>query len=113
MPADQDAAGTATRGPGGRALPPQALAALREAFAVELAERLPRLQAVRPEVVHGEQLVAAVRDAHTLGSSAVVVGEPRAARAARVVESALLAGELADVPAHVRALAEELAGWRA
>jgi HPt (histidine-containing phosphotransfer) domain-containing protein len=77
-----------------RRLPEQAVAGLREAFAAEVAERLPRLHAAlaagRPEDT--------LRDAHTLGSSALVVGEPVVGRVARAAEAALLAGE----PAHDR-----------
>lgn len=102
-----------------RRLPPAALAGLREAFAVEVAERLPRLQAAvatgRPE-----DLTGAVRDAHSLGSSAVVVGEPDASRAARAAESLLLElqagtagdGQLPALRTHVEDLARRLAGWQ-
>ena len=52
---------------------------LRGAFAQEVAERLPRL-------VDGSDLDAVRRDAHTLVSSAAVIGEPDIAQAAREVE---------------------------
>jgi HPt (histidine-containing phosphotransfer) domain-containing protein len=90
-----------------RRLPAQAVAGLREAFAAEVAERLPRLRAA---VVDGSAGATAVRDAHTLGSSAAVVGEPAACRAARAAEAALLAG--APAREHVEELAALLEGWR-
>ena len=102
-----------------RRLPPAALVGLREAFAAEVAERLPRL---RSAVASGrpDDLTGAVRDAHALGSSAVVVGEPDASRAARAAEALLLelqAGTGGDalLPAlrdHVDELDRRLAGWR-
>ena len=101
MPEDQDVARIGVRPPR-RVLPPEALAGLREAFAGEVAARLPRLQ---------ELLVAppgpdALRDAHALGSSAVVVGEADASRAARALEAEL--GADAPDPARVAALVHEL-----
>ena len=71
---EQDRATASTR-----RLPAEALAGLRETFAQELAERLPRLRAA---VDSGDdaQLQAAVRDAHSLGSSAAVVGLAEASR---------------------------------
>jgi HPt (histidine-containing phosphotransfer) domain-containing protein len=105
-----------SRRPGTRGLPPEARAGLRRAYASELAERLPRLQAA---VRSGQEslLREAVRDAHSLGSSAAVMGEPGASRAARAAE-ALLVGRPVDAPAceelrrHVEALGEHLALWR-
>lgn len=69
---------------------------LREAFAGELAARLPRLEALtdRP---------AARRDAHTLASSAAVVGEPEISRLARAVEADLDGGPRAELVALLRA----------
>lgn len=99
------------RGARGRVLPPAAMAGLREAFAAEVAERLPRLQAVRPD--SSDQVLAqALRDAHSLGSSAVVLGEPEASRAARRVEASLAAGDVGPVPADVDELVALLAAWR-
>lgn len=98
-----------------RRLPPQALAGLREAFASELAERLPRLRAAVASV-DDALLQQALRDAHTLGSSAAIVGEADASRAARAAE-ALLAdrAEGAPVPPALAARVDELstclAGW--
>ena len=100
-----------------RRLPPAAVAGLREAFAGELAERLPRLRAA---AASGDValLAAAVRDAHSLGSSAAVVGEADASRAARAAESELLAhavapGErtLAALRGHGADLSAALDGW--
>lgn len=68
-----------------RTLPPEAVAALREAFAGEVADRLPRLRGL----LDGPPGPDALRDAHALGSSAVVVGEPDASRAARALEAEL------------------------
>ena len=88
-----------------RTLPPEAVASLREAFAGEVASRLPRLR----ELLDGPPGPDALRDAHALGSSAVVVGEPDASRAARAIEAelgtdapdperlAVLVGELSDL----------------
>jgi HPt (histidine-containing phosphotransfer) domain-containing protein len=99
-----------------RRLPPEALADLRQAFAGELAERLPRLRA---SVEQGDDalLREAVRDAHALGSSAAVVGEADASRAARAAEALLLERpDGAPVPPglreHVDALTACLSGWR-
>jgi HPt (histidine-containing phosphotransfer) domain-containing protein len=100
-------------------LSPAALAGLREAFAAEVAERLPRLRAAAAggTSVH---LVGALRDAHTLGTSAVIVGEPQIARSAREVERLLRAYDddptgtevLAEVRARVDDLNGRLAGWQ-
>jgi len=85
-----------------RILPPAAVAGLREAFAGEVADRLPRLL----QLLGGPPGPDAVRDAHSLGSSAVVVGEPDAARTACALEVEL--GGDAD-PAELRRLVRELA----
>ncbi|MGZ6791460.1 MAG: Hpt domain-containing protein [Mycobacteriales bacterium] len=71
---------------------------LRQAFAGELAERLPRIEALtdRPAVR---------RDAHTLASSASVVGEPEIARLARAVEVDVDGGPRAELVALLRAWA--------
>lgn len=61
---------------------PALRAALREVFAAELAERLPRLVAAGTPWDEDVQ-----RDVHTLGSSAWVVGEPELARLARTCET--------------------------
>ena len=101
---------------GRRALPPEALAGLREAFAGEVAARLPRLQAL--PAGSDADLAQAVRDAHALGSSAYVVGEQEAARSARALEAELLE-HTAGTPlppsaaAHVQALTVLLSPWLA
>ncbi len=105
----EDVAGAGTRR-APRVLPPEALEGLRVAFAGEVAERLPRLLALL-DTPPGPD---AVRDAHALGSSAVVVGETDASRAARALEAEL--GDAAD-PARcavlVRELADHLGAWTA
>ena len=99
----------------GRRLPAAALAGLQEAFAAEVAERLPRLRAA---VDAGDPagLDDVVRDAHALGSSAAVMGEPEASRSARAAEALLVESprrpDVVDaLRAHVDDLARELAGW--
>lgn len=101
MPDDQDVAGSATR-PVRRALPPEALAGLREAFAAEVETRLPRLL----ELLDGAPCPDALRDAHALGSSAVVVGEADASRTARALETEL--GADTPRPERIAALVREL-----
>ena len=86
-------------------LPADLLSSLREAFATDVATRLPRLAAAADGRVDGD----VVRDAHTLVSSAAVVGATDASRAARDLEDALLAGDPAGEPA--RRLVEELQRW--
>ena len=92
-----------------RTLPPEALASLREAFAGEVASRLPRLQ----ELLDGPPGPDALRDAHALGSSAVVVGEPDASRTARALEAELGsdAPDRARLAGLVRELTDRLEGW--
>jgi hypothetical protein len=58
-----------------------------------------------------------VRGAHSLGSSAAVLGEPDASRAARAAEALLVqrpvgAAACADLRRAVDALGEHLATWR-
>lgn len=92
-----------------RTLPPEAIAGLREAFAGEVASRLPRLQ----ELLDGPPGPDSLRDAHALGSSAVVVGEPDASRTARALE-AELGNDDPDrerLAALVRALTDQLEAW--
>ncbi|MCU1692689.1 MAG: hypothetical protein JWM64_1780 [Frankiales bacterium] len=81
-----DDTGAATRR---RTLPPAALADLREAYAEEVGERLPRLLAAAASGSTGPDVV---RDAHSLGSSSFVVDEPEAGLLARDVEARLLDG---------------------
>ncbi len=97
-----------------RRLPAAAVAGIRHAFAAEVAERLPRLrQAVSS--CDAALLPGAVRDAHALGSSAAVVGEPCASRAARAAEALLLDGSgpaaLLAARRPVDELSRHLEGW--
>jgi HPt (histidine-containing phosphotransfer) domain-containing protein len=95
----------------GSRLPESALAALRDAFADEVTERLPRLRAAA-ETLDPELLRDALRDVHTLGSSAYVVGEDDAARTARAAEAVLLEdGPPAQFVALVADLDHRLASW--
>jgi HPt (histidine-containing phosphotransfer) domain-containing protein len=100
-----------------RRLPAEALAGLRDAFAQEVAERLPRLRSA-VDSDDEARLAEALRDAHSLGSSAAVVGASDASRTARAAEALLLerpAG--APVPPELRVrldeLQDHLAGWQA
>lgn len=72
------------------ALPPAVLADLRLAFAREVRNRLPHL-------IAGTDLDTARRDAHTLASSAWIVGELEIARLAREVESAFPEGPVDEL----------------
>lgn len=99
-----------------RRLPPSALAELRQAFAGELAGRLASL---RDAVGTGDdvRLREAVRDAHSLASSAAVVGEADAARTARAAEVLLSERPDGAPPSRqlvrtVEHLAALLSGWR-
>ena len=110
MPDERDVPGAALPGRS-RVLPPEALAGLEEAFADEVSERLPRLL----EILDGPPGPDALRDAHSLGSSAAVMGEPDASRTARALE-AELAGDAPDLDrcrALVRELADRLGSWAA
>ena len=91
-----------------RSLPPEAVAGLREAFAGEVASRLPRLLAL----LDGPPGPDALRDAHALGSSSVVVGENDASRTARALEAELGgAADPAELLRLVRELQDRLAAW--
>lgn len=97
-------------------LPPEALAGLRDAFAQEVAERLPRLRSAIDSDDEA-RLVEALRDAHSLGSSAAVVGAADASRTARAAEALLLERPAGGaVPPELRRRVDELqdhlAGWR-
>jgi HPt (histidine-containing phosphotransfer) domain-containing protein len=70
-------------------LPDAAKASLREAFSDEVSERLPRLREAA-RTLDPALLPEALRDVHTLGSSAYVVGETDAARTARAAEAVLI-----------------------
>ena len=114
VPTTEGTAGEGRTAPAQRAgsrLPEAALASLREAFADEVTERLPRLRAAA--ATHDRELLReALRDVHTLGSSAYIVGENDAARTARAAEAVLIddgpldsfAGLVADLDGH-------LSGW--
>jgi len=87
----------------GRALPERAVAALRDAFAGEVATRLPGMQSACAEVLSTGGLDAAralVTHAHTLASSAAVLGEALASRYARHCEE-LIVNALRDDAASV------------
>jgi HPt (histidine-containing phosphotransfer) domain-containing protein len=95
----------------GSRLPESALAGLREAFADEVSERLPRLR-IAAETLDPDLLRDALRDVHTLGSSAYVVGEDDAARTARAAEAVLVdEGPLETFAVLVADLDARLAGW--
>jgi HPt (histidine-containing phosphotransfer) domain-containing protein len=92
-------------------LPESALAGLREAFTAEVSERLPRLREAA-RTLDRHLLVEALRDVHTLGSSAYVVGENDAAVTARAAEAVLIDdGPLEAFAALVVELDKQLAGW--
>ncbi|MBK5308334.1 MAG: Hpt domain-containing protein [Frankiaceae bacterium] len=92
-------------------LPESALASLREAFAEEVSERLPRLREAA-RTLSPALLAEALRDVHTLGSSAYVVGENDAARTARAAEALLIDdGPLEAFAALVVELDKRLSGW--
>lgn len=116
MPATEGVSAGDAAAPAQRAaarLSEAALASIRAAFADEVRERLPRLRAAVGSA-DDELLRAALRDVHTLGSSAYVVGEPEAALAARAAEAELAeAGASARFTELVAELDARLAGWRA
>ena len=92
-------------------LPESALAGLREAFADEVTERLPRLREAA-RTLDPALLGDALRDVHTLGSSAYVVGENDAARTARAAEAVLIDdGPLESFAGLVADLDKQLCGW--
>lgn len=92
-------------------LPESALAGLREAFSDEVTERLPRLREAARRLDRA-LLGDALRDVHTLGSSAYVVGENDAARTARAAEAVLVDdGPLEAFAALVGELDKQLSGW--
>ncbi|MCW2543046.1 MAG: hypothetical protein JWM40_598 [Frankiales bacterium] len=75
--------------------------ALHEAFAGEVATRLPRLASLS----NGDATVLedARRDAHSLASSAVIVDQPEIARLAQAVELDPLHGPVPDLVAALTA----------
>ncbi len=79
---------------------------LRQAFATEIAERLPRIEALADtaaDTAAYTDLEAVRRDVHTLASSACVVEELEIARLARAVEDDLLGGPHAELVVTLRA----------
>jgi HPt (histidine-containing phosphotransfer) domain-containing protein len=92
-------------------LPESAMASIREAFAGEVSERLPRLREAARSLDRA-QLAEALRDVHTLGSCAYVVGETDAAVTARAAEAVLIDdGPLEAFAALVAELDKRLSGW--
>jgi HPt (histidine-containing phosphotransfer) domain-containing protein len=92
-------------------LPESALASLREAFSDEVNERIPRLRDAA-KALEPAGLEEALRDVHTLGSSAYVVGENDAARTARAAEAVLIDdGPLEAFAALVAQLDALLSAW--
>lgn len=88
-----------------------AVASLRLAFAGELAERLPVLRALCDGSLSDLDLVR--RAAHSLASSAAVVGAAEAARAARSLEEQLVAGAaVEDLRAPASGVVALLGGWQ-
>jgi HPt (histidine-containing phosphotransfer) domain-containing protein len=108
----------------GRALPERAAAALREAFAGEVATRVPGMQSAAAEVLRTGAVESArtlLTHAHTIASSAAVLGESLASRYARHCEELLVswcgAGEAVphdvaeDAATDVEAVSLLLAPW--
>jgi len=92
-------------------LPESVIADLREAFADEVTERLPRLRNAA-RTLDPKQVEQALRDVHTLGSSAYVVGEDEAARTARAAEAVLVDdGPLEMFAGLVADLDKRLCAW--
>lgn len=92
-------------------LPESVIADLREAFADEVTERLPRLREAAGSL-EPRLMGQALRDVHTLGSSAYVVGEDEAARTARAAEAVLVDdGPLEMFAGLVADLDKRLCAW--
>jgi HPt (histidine-containing phosphotransfer) domain-containing protein len=92
-------------------LPESALAGIREAFRDDVTERLPRLREAA-RTLDRALLVDALRDVHTLGSSAYIVGENDAARTARAAEAVLIDdGPLDSFAGLIAELDKQLSGW--
>jgi len=111
VPDDQDLAGMRPTGSEqSPALSPELLVALRAAFAGEADRRLPRLRRLQQHP--GPQVLEqALRDAHSLASSAAIVGAADVARCAARVEAGLercLRDPAPGLPAPVAADAEQL-----
>jgi HPt (histidine-containing phosphotransfer) domain-containing protein len=90
-------------------LPAEVVASLRAAFAEEVAARLPRLRGAVDGVL-GEDVL---RDAHTLASSAAVVGEPEASRLARELETLIEVDDVDGACAAAGRLVACLESWTA
>jgi HPt (histidine-containing phosphotransfer) domain-containing protein len=84
------------------AVPPSAINLLRQAFASELVARVPRLARLDGTASPAE-LETVRRDAHTVASSAWIVGEPEISRLAREVEEQLLDGPITELVARLSA----------
>jgi HPt (histidine-containing phosphotransfer) domain-containing protein len=92
-------------------LPEAAMAGIREAFRDDVRERLPRLREAA-RTLDTALLADALRDVHTLGSSAYIVGENDAARTARAAEAVLIDdGPLESFAGLVADLDKQLTGW--
>ena len=111
MPTSEGASGAPGQRTGSR-LPAAALLGLRDAFGEEVRERLPRLREAA-RTLDPALLRDALRDVHTLGSSAYVVGADDAARTARAAEAVLAEqGPLPDFVTLVAELDRLLGTWR-
>jgi hypothetical protein len=93
-------------------LPAGLVASLDDAFASEVALRLPRLLVAATRLADGAPDAASeiMSDTHALASSATVVGEDLAAYAARECELLVLTYLQAAEPADVRGIAGQVAG---
>lgn len=89
------------QGATGDELPPDVLLQLRRTFAREAAERLVRLRAAA-------DFEAVRRDAHSLATSAWIVGELEVSRLARQAEEQMEEGAVADLALLVAALVAAL-----
>jgi HPt (histidine-containing phosphotransfer) domain-containing protein len=87
------------------------MAGIREAFRDDVTERLPRLREAA-RTLDSALLADALRDVHTLGSSAYIVGENDAARTARAAEAVLIDdGPLDSFAGLVAELDKQLSAW--
>lgn len=95
-----------------RALSEGTIAAMRDAFAGEVAVRVPGMQSAAAEVLATGTVAAArtlMSHAHTLASSAAVLGESLASRHARHCEELLVAWCGEDVASVPHDVAEQAA----
>jgi hypothetical protein len=96
-------------------LPPAAVLSVRSAYAREVARRLPALEIALSSLTRGGAPVdieAAVRDAHSLASSSIVVGEATAGTALRAVEGLLAQGTFDEAARQLDIAALSLGPWR-